>query len=140
MKKKIIIYQALVRLFGNGNPNRQKNGTIDENGFTFVGTRNGEPYTYTINPNGMWDLTHNADLASISLNGGSSEVYNRVTRPKGMPENAYDTMLSFAKTCKDAGTSVAFTVVDVITPEEIAAAQAKADELGIPLHVRAYIS
>ena len=32
MKKKIIIYQALVRLFGNGNPNRQKNGTIDENG------------------------------------------------------------------------------------------------------------
>ena len=32
MKKKIIIYQALVRLFGNGNPNRQKNGTINENG------------------------------------------------------------------------------------------------------------
>ncbi len=32
MKKKIIIYQAFVRLFGNGNPNRQKNGTIDENG------------------------------------------------------------------------------------------------------------
>ncbi len=32
MKQKIIIYQALVRLFGNGNPNRQKNGTIDENG------------------------------------------------------------------------------------------------------------
>ena len=32
MKKKIIIYQALVRLFGNGNPNRQKYGTIDENG------------------------------------------------------------------------------------------------------------
>ena len=32
MKKKIIIYQALVRLFGNGNPNRQKSGTIDENG------------------------------------------------------------------------------------------------------------
>ena len=45
-------------------------GTIDENGFTFVGTRDGEPYTYTINPNGMWDITHNADLASISLNGG----------------------------------------------------------------------
>ena len=45
-------------------------GTLDETGFTFEGTRNGEPYTYRINPNGMWDLTHNADLASISLNGG----------------------------------------------------------------------
>ncbi len=80
------------------------------------------------------------DEVSISLNGGNSEVYNRVTRPKGLPENAYDTMLSFASTCKAEGAKVAFTVVDVITAEEIAAAQAKADELGIPLHVRAYIS
>ncbi len=32
MKKKIIIYQALVRLFGNSKSTRQKNGTIEENG------------------------------------------------------------------------------------------------------------
>ena len=80
------------------------------------------------------------DKISISLNGGTSEVYNRVTRPKGMPDNAYDTMLAFAAECKAAGAEVAFTVVDVITPEEIAAAQSKADALGIPLHVRAYIT
>ncbi len=32
MKKKIIIYQALVRLFGNDNSTRKKNGTIEQNG------------------------------------------------------------------------------------------------------------
>lgn len=80
------------------------------------------------------------DKVSISLNGGDSAVYNRVTRPKGMPDNAFDTMLSFASVCKAEGAEVAFTVVDVITPDEIAAAQKKADELGIPLHVREYIA
>ena len=44
-------------------------GTLDETGFTFVGTRGGEPYEYHVDPYQMWDLTHNADLASISLNG-----------------------------------------------------------------------
>lgn len=80
------------------------------------------------------------DKVSISLNGGNSAVYNRVTRPKGMPDNAFDTMLDFAKRCKEAGAEVIFTVVDVITPDEIAEAQKQADILGIPLHVREYIS
>ena len=44
-------------------------GVLDKDGFTFTGERDGEPYTYHIDPNGMWDVTHNADLASISLNG-----------------------------------------------------------------------
>ena len=106
-----------------------------------------------INTNGLTELYYDGadgtaaervgrafDKVSISLNGGDPAVYNRVTRPKGMPENAYDTMLSFAKTCKAQGADVAFTVVDVITPEEIQAAQRKADELGIVLHVREFIS
>ena len=80
------------------------------------------------------------DKVSISLNGGNSAVYNRVTRPAGMPDNAYDTMLDFAKRCQNAGMDVAFTVVGVITPEEIQEAQQQADNLGIPLHVREYIS
>lgn len=79
------------------------------------------------------------DKVSVSLNGGSPDVYERVTRPQGSPADAYDTMLHFAVSCKANGAQVLFTVVDVISPEEIAAAQEKADALGIPLSVRAYI-
>ena len=79
------------------------------------------------------------DKVSISLNGGDAEVYNRVTRPRGGGDAPYETMLHFAKVCKEKGIGVLFTVVDVITPEEIGAARAKAEELGIPLEVREYI-
>lgn len=80
------------------------------------------------------------DKISVSLNGGSAAVYTRVTRPQGSPENAYETMLHFAAACKANGAEVLFTVVDVISAEEIAAAQQQADKLGIPLHVRHYIA
>ncbi len=80
------------------------------------------------------------DKVSISLNGGSAEVYNRVTQPKTGGEEPYETMLRFARECKAFGLEVMFTVVDVITPEEIAAAKAKADELGIVLEVREWIN
>ncbi|MBQ3258675.1 MAG: radical SAM protein [Oscillospiraceae bacterium] len=79
------------------------------------------------------------DKISISLNGGTTEVYNRVTRPRGGGEAPYETMLRYAETCKALGTDVMFTVVDVISPEEIAQAQAKADAVGIPLDVREYV-
>ena len=80
------------------------------------------------------------DSFSVSLNGGDADVYLRVTNPQGAPANAYETMLRFASACKANGREVAFTVVDVISPEEIAAAQMQAHALGIPLHVRQYIS
>ncbi len=79
------------------------------------------------------------DKVSISLNGGSSDVYNRVTQPKTGGDAPYETMLRFAQECKSLGMEVMFTVVDAITPEEIAAAQAKADALGIVLEVREWI-
>ena len=85
-------------------------------------------------------LTAVFDSFSVSLNGGDAAVYQRVTNPQGAPQNAYETMLHFASAVKESGREVAFTVVDVITPEEIAAAQQQADALGIPLHVRNYIS
>ena len=106
---------------------------INTNGLT-------ELYSPDADGNAAKRVAQAFDKISISLNGGDSAVYNRVTRPKGLPDNAFDTMLSFAKTCKAEGAEVVFTVVDVITPEEIAAAQAKADELGITLHVREYIA
>lgn len=79
------------------------------------------------------------DKVSVSLNGGDSETYLRVTRPKNSPDNAYRTMLEFALTCKANGLDVSFTVVDVISPDEIQLAQQVADDLKIPLHVRNYI-
>lgn len=106
-----------------------------------------------LNTNGLADLynpeeaKHTAaeqtaplfDRISISLNGGNAEVYNRVTRPRGNDPTAYETMLHYASTCKALGTDVVFTVVDVITEEEIAEARKTADSLGIPLDVREYI-
>ncbi|MBR1527934.1 MAG: TatD family nuclease-associated radical SAM protein [Oscillospiraceae bacterium] len=80
------------------------------------------------------------DKVSVSLNGGDSDTYLRVTNPKNRPDHAYHTMLRFAQTCKQNGLDTCFTVVDVISPDEIRLAQEVADTLQIPLHVRNYIS
>lgn len=80
------------------------------------------------------------DKVSVSLNAGTPEGYNQVTRPRNDPENAYETMLQFAVDCKAGGAEVLFTAVDVISPEEIEKAQQKADALGIPLRIREYIA
>ena len=80
------------------------------------------------------------DKVSISLNGGDSETYLRVTNPRNKPENAYQTMLRFAQDCKANGLDTCFTVVDIITPDEIKLAQEVADTLNITLHVREYVS
>ena len=61
-----------------------------------------------------------------------------VTRPKW--DNAFGAMQQFASDCKRYVSHVMFTVVDVIPKEEIEAAQAVADKLGIPLRVRKYDS
>lgn len=82
------------------------------------------------------------DKVSVSLNGGCEEVYNRVTNPSGdekIKEEAFSTMAAFAVCCKAYGAQVTFTVVDVITPEEIEQARNVAENLGIPMEVRAYI-
>ncbi|MDE6004965.1 MAG: TatD family nuclease-associated radical SAM protein [Oscillospiraceae bacterium] len=80
------------------------------------------------------------DKVSVSLNAGNSEIYNQVTKPKNLPENAFTIMLRFAETCKKLGVDTCFTVVDVISESQIAEAQKIADNLQIPLSVREYIS
>lgn len=99
-----------------------------------------------LNTNGLADLIHGRstasalegliDVVSISLNAGTESEYMAVTRPKW--ENAFSAMQAFAKDCKAYVPKVMFTVVDVISKEEIAAAQAVADAAGIPLRVREY--
>jgi len=99
-----------------------------------------------LNTNGLGNLYHGRDILpelakvtdsiSISLNAPSAGRYEAVTRPSF--SGAFDAMLSFASAAKEAVGQVQFSVVDVISEEEIAAAQKLADEMGIPLRVRKY--
>ena len=101
-----------------------------------------------LNTNGLSDLIHGEptahllegllDTVSISLNAGTEAAYMAVTRPKW--NNAFAAMQQFAVDCKQYVPKIMFTVVDVIPQEEIDAAQALADKLGIPLRVRKYDS
>ena len=102
-----------------------------------------------LNSNGLVKLIHPdfdlnrfkglIDSTSISLNAPDAKRYNEVTRPK-WGESAFQTMLDFAAEMKRIGVKTGFTVVDVITPEEIQRCQALADSMGIPLRVRTYIT
>lgn len=98
-----------------------------------------------INTNGLSDLINGhptapmldglVDTVSISLNAPTAEEYLEVTRPCfGAP--AFDAMLKFATECKKYVPEVLFTVVDVLAPADIEAAQRLADSLGIALRVR----
>lgn len=78
------------------------------------------------------------DIVSVSLNSGSSETYNAVTRPKW--NDAFDSMLDFAVECKKYVDKVMFTVVDVIPEDDIERCRKLSDKLGIELRVRPYDS
>lgn len=102
-----------------------------------------------INTNGLSDLInereHTAfdlkglvDAVSISLNAPDSESFQRITNCI-YGEKSFDAMLKFASDCKEIVDKVTFTVVDVISKDEIARCQKIADDMGIPLRVREYI-
>ena len=97
-----------------------------------------------LNTNGLGDkingkktaklLTNAIDTVSISLNAGSKEGYNKVTRPKW--DDSFDAMLLFARDCKKYVPNVCFTVVDVLTKDELDKCKNIAEEMGIALRVR----
>lgn len=101
-----------------------------------------------LNTNGLGDkingrptaqlLKDKIDIVSVSLNSCDREKYNAVTRPKW--EDSFEAMLKFASDCKNYVPKVMFTVVDVITAEEIEGSRQLAEKLGIELRVRAYDS
>lgn len=102
-----------------------------------------------INTNGLVDFINPAfdaykmryliDCISISLNAPDPESYLEVTRPKfGLP--AFNSMLNFAKTVKTIVPKVMFTVVDIITPEQIEQCKELAEGLDIPLRVRHWVT
>ena len=102
-----------------------------------------------LNSNGLVKLIHPdfdinrlkglIDSVSISLNAPDAVRYNEVTRPS-FGEKSFEVMLDFAKQMKQVCAKVGFTVVDVITPDEIERCRALCQELDIPLRVRAYVT
>lgn len=102
-----------------------------------------------LNTNGLVKLIHPdfdisrfkglIDSVSISLNAPDAKRYNEVTRPS-FGEKSFDVMLDFAVAMKSLCAQVGFTVVDIITEEEIEKCRQIADKLDIPLRVRAYVT
>ena len=101
-----------------------------------------------VNTNGQAELFYGPDAASrlqgvvdavsISLNAPDEERYLEVTSPIFGP-GSFQSMLEFALDCKRFVPNVLFTVVDVISPQEIERCRALAQEMDIPLRVREYI-
>ena len=107
------------------------------------------PIKVRINTNGHSSLYHGYDTApeyagafdsvSISLNTPSSERYDEICRPHY--NGSYDAMLSFAREVKKYVPGVILSVVkDFLTPEELDECHRIADEIGVYLKVRDYIS
>lgn len=98
-----------------------------------------------INTNGLSDLIHEkstapmlkgiVDSISISLNAPSKEEYNEITRPI-FGIKSFDSLLNFAKESKENIEEVQFSVVDVISEEQIKRCEHISKEIGIPLRVR----
>lgn len=102
-----------------------------------------------VNTNGLVRLIHKdfdisrfkgkIDSVSVSLNAPNAARYCEVTRP-AFGERSFEAMLNFASEMKEMGIETAFTVVDIITADEIEKCRALANKLGIPLRVRAYVT
>jgi len=98
-----------------------------------------------VDTNGLGDLINGrpvvreleglVDTICVSLNAPNAARYHELCR-SCYGEAAYGAMLRFAAACKEAIPRVVFSVVDVISPEEIEQCRAIAEGMGIPLRVR----
>lgn len=107
-----------------------------------------------VNTNGLVRLIHKGfdvsrfkgviDSFSISLNAPNAKRYNEITRPSFsvtlFGEAAFNEMLKFAADVRDLGIKTSFTVVDVISDEEISECEKIAADMKIPLRVRKYVT
>jgi len=101
-----------------------------------------------LNTNGLSDLSRGkqtapllkglVDAVSISLNAPNRQRYSEVTNPV-FGEAAYDAMIRFAKSVKESVPRVTFTVVNVLSKEELTECEKLAADMGIPLRVRGNI-
>ena len=98
-----------------------------------------------VNTTGLGDLIHGCptapvlrglvDTMSISLNAPNAARYEALACPE-FGGDAWPAVLRFAAECQKIYSRVIFTVVDVITPEEIEQCREIAQGMGIPLRVR----
>lgn len=82
------------------------------------------------------ELAEVADCVSISMNAPTAEEYMAVTRPKF--DGAFEAMLQFASECAKHIEKVQFTVVDVLSEDDIEASRRLAASMGIGFRVRHY--
>lgn len=103
-----------------------------------------------LNTNGQSDLIYGKDTAplyagmfdsiSISLNSADAKKYQDVCHSQ-FGEEAYSSMLNFASNVKKYVPDVAFSVVrGFLSEDDIAECQKIADNAGVKLRVREYIS
>lgn len=98
-----------------------------------------------LNTNGHGSIINQRDIApelagamdgvNISLNAPDARSYKKICRPL-YADMAFDSVLFFARSCKENGVNCWFSVVDLIGDEAIAKCRRIADEVGIPLRVR----
>ena len=147
-KRDISAYSEII-FCGFGEPTEALDMLIDS--AKFIKSKTKTPLR--LNTNGLSDLINKKptarllegliDFVSVSLNAPDAQSYNKTTRPKfsqGDDKTAFETMISFATECKKFIPKVMFTVVDVITKDEIERSKKLCEELGIELRVRKYDS
>jgi TatD family-associated radical SAM protein len=98
-----------------------------------------------INTNGQANLINNKDITpqlkgwvdsiSISMNAKDKQQYQALCL-SDFGETAFDGMLDFAAKCKKYIPNVVFSVVDLISREDIQACRQIADGLGVDFRVR----
>jgi len=78
------------------------------------------------------------DVVSISLNAPDAEEYDQLCR-SAYGEEAYEHLLSFARSCVAQGIETVMSIVDVIGQDEITQCRRIAESVGAKLRVRSYI-
>lgn len=79
------------------------------------------------------------DTVSISLNAENAEKYQAVCRSRFGGEAAFEGLKQFAVRAKQYVGEVIFSVVDLMTPEEIDRCRKIAEDCGVKFRVREYI-
>ncbi len=84
------------------------------------------------------ELKDVVDEVSISLNEADATKYNMVTNCE-YGEAGYEHMLDFARLCVQSGIKVVFSVVDVISQEDIETCQKLSEKMGATFRLRHYV-